>query len=54
VIPLLVDENFNDRIIKGVARLQPGIDLVRVRDIGLSAAPDPVILERAAALDAPS
>ena len=50
MIPLLVDENFNDRIIKGVARLQPGIDLVHVRDIGLSAAPDPVILERAAAL----
>ncbi len=31
-------------------RLEPAIDLVHVRDIGLSGAHDPVILERAAAL----
>jgi hypothetical protein len=48
VIRLLADQNFNERILKGLARLDPAIDIVRVRDIGLSAAPDPVILERAA------
>jgi len=48
VIPLLVDQNFNERIVRGLVRSEPAIDLLRVRAIGLSAAADPVILERAA------
>jgi predicted nuclease of predicted toxin-antitoxin system len=48
VIRLLADQNFNGRILEGLARRQLAIDVLHVRDIGLSAAEDPVILERAA------
>ena len=49
MIRLLADQNFNERIVRGLVRLQPALDVLHVRDIGLSAAADPVILERAAA-----
>ena len=49
MIRLLADQNFNERILKGLVRSQPAIDVVHVRDVGLSAAADPEILERAAA-----
>jgi predicted nuclease of predicted toxin-antitoxin system len=49
VIRLLADQNFNGRILRGIVRLRPALDLVHVRDIGLASANDPVILERAAA-----
>jgi predicted nuclease of predicted toxin-antitoxin system len=49
VIRLLADHDFNERILEGLARREPTIDVLRVRDIGLSAAADPVILEWAAA-----
>jgi len=48
VIPLLVDQNFNERIVRGLRRREPALDLLHVHEIGLSAAADPVILERAA------
>jgi len=48
VIRLLADQNFNGRILNGLARRQPAIDVLHVRDIDLSAAADPLILERAA------
>jgi predicted nuclease of predicted toxin-antitoxin system len=48
VIRLLVDQNFNGHILERLIRRDPGLDLVRVRDVGLSAAPDPMILEWAA------
>jgi len=48
VIRLLADQNFDGRILSGLARRQPAINVLRVRDIGLSAAADSVILERAA------
>jgi len=48
VIPLLVDQNFNERIVRGLVRREPAIDFLRVGAIGLSAAADPLILERAA------
>ena len=51
MIRLLVDQNFNARILQGLVRREPAIDVLRVRDIGLSAAADPVILERAASED---
>jgi hypothetical protein len=43
-----VDHNFNERILRGLVRREPAIDFLRVATIGLSAAADPVILERAA------
>jgi Domain of unknown function (DUF5615) len=49
VIRLLADQNFNERIVRGLVRLQPTVDVLHVRNIGFSAASDPVILERAAA-----
>jgi hypothetical protein len=48
VIRLLVDQNFNARILRGLVRRESAVDLLRVADIGLSDAPDPMILERAA------
>lgn len=49
MIPLLVDENFDDRIIRGILRLVPGTNLVRVAEAGLREQADPVVLEFAAA-----
>lgn len=43
----LVDQNFNARILRGLVQRDPAIDLLHVRDIGLSDASDPVILEQA-------
>jgi hypothetical protein len=31
------DENFNNDIVRGVRRRNPGVDIVRVQDDGLSA-----------------
>jgi len=45
----LVDQNFNERIVDGLTRRDPAIEFIHVRDVGLAAAPDPVILEWAAA-----
>jgi len=39
------DENFNENIVNGVLRSLPDISLVSIMEFGLSAAPDPVILE---------
>ena len=48
MIRLLADENFNENIVRGIRRRSPDIDLVRVRDVGLSGADDPTLLEWAA------
>ena len=48
MIRLLADENFNNNIVRGVRLWNPGIDLVRVQDVGLSGANDPSVLEWAA------
>jgi predicted nuclease of predicted toxin-antitoxin system len=45
---LLADENFNGAIVRGLQRSLPGLDIVRVQDVGLSGADDPTILEWAA------
>jgi hypothetical protein len=45
---LLADENFNNTIIRGVQRRKPEADLVRVQDVGLSGADDPMVLAWAA------
>jgi len=33
MIKLAIDEDFNNRIVRGVLRRQPGVDLVRVQDV---------------------
>ena len=38
----------SNAIVRGLLRLKPDLDIVRVQDVGLSAVEDPVILEWAA------
>lgn len=48
MIRILVDENFNGDIVRGLLRRQPDLDLVRVQDVGLANTDDRAILEWAA------
>ena len=48
MLPLAADENFNADILRGLFRRNPGLDIVRVQDAGLSGADDPAVLEWAA------
>jgi hypothetical protein len=48
VLKLLSDADANGRVIRGLLRRQPDLDLVRTQDVGLRTAPDPEILEWAA------
>ena len=45
MIRLAVDHNFNGRVVDGLFRRKPDLDLVRVQDVGLARAHDRVILE---------
>ncbi|MCA1592751.1 MAG: DUF5615 family PIN-like protein [Acidobacteria bacterium] len=45
MLRLAIDEDFNNRILRGLVRRQPELDIVRVQDAGLSAAPDAEVLE---------
>ncbi len=49
MLRFLADENFNGTITRGVRRRQPAVDLVRVQDVGLRRAEDPIVLAWAAA-----
>jgi len=49
VIAFLVDQNFNEHIVDGLTRRDATLEFIHVRDVGLAAAPDPTILEWAAA-----
>ena len=51
MIRLLVDQNFNGHILDGLTRHDPGLNFLHVRNVGLAAAPDPVLLEWAATQD---
>jgi hypothetical protein len=51
MVRFLADENFNNDIVRGLRRRYPAVDLVRVQDVGLSAADDPAVLEWAAQED---
>ncbi|MCI0704272.1 MAG: DUF5615 family PIN-like protein [Planctomycetia bacterium] len=51
MVRLLSDENFNGRIVRGLFHQRPGIDLVRVQDVGLSGVDDLAVLEWAAQND---
>jgi hypothetical protein len=45
---LVADENFNNAIVRGLLRVKPDLDIVRVQDVGLSSRDDSEILEWAA------
>lgn len=45
---LLSDEGFNGKMVRGLMRHYPEIDLVRAQDVGLMHTPDPDILAWAA------
>jgi predicted nuclease of predicted toxin-antitoxin system len=47
-IRLLADEDFDNIILRGVLRRRPGMEIVRVQDVGLAGAGDPEVLEWAA------
>ena len=48
MLKLAADENFNNNIVRGLLRKEPGLDIVRVQDVGLKGADDPTVLEWAA------
>jgi hypothetical protein len=48
MLPLLIDENFNQRILRGLMRAVPGLDFVLIQDVGLRGCADPVVLAWAA------
>ncbi len=45
---LVADENFNNTIVRGLLRVKPDLDIVRVQDVGLFTADDSTVLEWAA------
>ena len=48
MLTFLSDENFNNNILRGLIRKNPGLDIVRVQDTEFSGADDPSVLELAA------
>lgn len=48
MLRFLVDENIDLNIIRGLIARKPDLDIISVRDVGLAATPDPIILEWAA------
>ncbi len=44
----LADENFHGDVVRGLRRRSATLDIVRVQDVGLSGAGDPVVLDWAA------
>ncbi|MCC6627167.1 MAG: DUF5615 family PIN-like protein [Chloroflexi bacterium] len=48
MVALLIDENFNNDIVRGLVRRLPSVDLVRVQDVGLAGAADAALLDWAA------
>lgn len=51
MLRLAADENFNNRIVRGLLHRKPDLDIVRIQDIGLSGADDYAVLEWAAQED---
>ena len=51
MLRLVADENFNNRIVRGLLYRKPDLDIVRIQDIGLSGADDQAVLEWAAQED---
>lgn len=48
MLRLAADENFNGHIVDALRRRIPNLDLLRVQDVGLKGADDPVVLAWAA------
>lgn len=48
MLALLIDENFNQRILRGVRRVAPHLDLVTAQEIGLKGVDDSTLLDWAA------
>ncbi len=48
MIRFLSDEDFNRRIVRGLRRRLPSLNIVRVQDVGLITRPDTEVLEWAA------
>jgi hypothetical protein len=48
VIRLVADENFRRRIVRGLLRREPGLDIVIAQDTDVAGADDPTMLEWAA------
>lgn len=48
MLRLAADENFNGRILRGLLRREPDIDLVRLQDLSLGGSTDPQVLGWAA------
>ena len=48
MLRFLADENFDNRILNGLQRRQPDIDVIRVQDLEIAGADDPTVLEWAA------
>jgi len=48
---LIADENLHSDILRGLLRRNNDLDIVRVQDVGLTSAADPIILEWAAVND---
>jgi hypothetical protein len=44
----LADENFDNRIVRGLVRRQPDLDILRVQDLEIAGADDPTVLDWAA------
>ena len=40
----LVDENFDNRIVRGLLHRQPDLDIIRVQDLEIASANDPTVL----------
>ena len=51
MLRLLIDENFNHGILRGIKLRLPNLDFVLVKDIGLEGAPDVELLQWAAQCD---
>ena len=48
--PLLTDQDFDERIVRGLVRALGPLDVVAARDLGLAEAPDDQVLETGALL----
>ena len=44
----LADENFDNRIVRGLVRRQPDLDILRVQDLEIAGADDSIVLDWAA------
>lgn len=48
MLRLITDENFDNRILRGLKNRNPDLDIVRVQDVGLAGVDDPGVLQWAA------